>query len=82
MSRMKPADVRKLVGQGVCVFGVLPASLFVPSGNLDLLKQEVLELKDIFSEYGRIILGISDEFPPDGELDRITFVHDLLVSGH
>lgn len=78
MSDMTPADVEYLVSRGVCVFGVLPAALFLPSGSLELLEQEVRELKEVYQNHGGIILGASDEFPPDGELDRIKLVQDIL----
>lgn len=78
MTRVKPVDVRELVSQGICVYALLPASLFTSSGYLDLLKEEVLQLKEIYNKYGRIILGVSDEFPPDGVLDRIRYVKNLL----
>ncbi|MBR6548041.1 MAG: hypothetical protein IKT68_00715 [Clostridia bacterium] len=69
-------QVKEALGDGVFLIDGLAAVLFSDVYPLDQLKHQVEQLLHLFE--GQLVLGISDEFPSDGNLDRILVVRDMV----
>jgi len=68
-------QIKEALGDSVLLDGI-PAVYFLPSFSEDTLMECVRELVDLF--YPRLVLGISDELPPDGLIDRVRLVGQLV----
>ena len=69
-------QVKAALGDEVFLIDGLAALLFsdvYPLADLKAQTQQVLHLFE-----GQLVLGISDEFPSDGNLDRILTVRDMV----
>ena len=54
----------------------IPALYFLPSFSTETLIECVKRVVDLF--YPRLVLGISDEMPPDGDIERTRLVGELV----
>jgi hypothetical protein len=54
----------------------IPALYFLPSYTVGPLVTCVKRLIEMF--YPRLVLGISDEIPPDGDIERVRLVGELV----
>lgn len=76
-------DLRKLAGPDVILWGGLPGALFSPTYPEDLLRDMVMECIDHHLEGAKFILGVADQVPPDGLIDRVRMVTELVEEhGH
>ncbi len=69
-------QVKAALGDDVFLIDGLAAVLFSDVYPLEDLKHQVQQLLHLFE--GQLILGISDEFPSDGNLERIKVVRDMV----
>lgn len=70
-------EIKEALGDLVLLDGI-PAIYFLPSYPVELLVECVERLVELF--YPRLVLGISDEIPPDGDIERVKMVGEM-VSG-
>ncbi len=56
----------------------IPAVYFLPTYPEEVLRQCAERLVELF--YPRLVLGISDEIPPDGKIERVKMVGELVQS--
>jgi hypothetical protein len=49
---------------------------FLPSFPLEMLTECVKQVVDAFYPY--LVLGISDEIPPDGDIERVRLVGEMV----
>ncbi|HIE51721.1 MAG TPA: hypothetical protein EYP85_08165, partial [Armatimonadetes bacterium] len=68
-------EIKHALGDLVLLDGI-PAVYFLPSYPLKALRECVERLIELF--YPRLVLGISDEIPPDGEIERVRLVGELV----
>jgi hypothetical protein len=68
-------QIRQALGDGVLLDGI-PAVYFLPTFSQETLVECVREVVDLF--YPRLVLGISDELPPDGLIERVRLVGQLV----
>lgn len=54
----------------------IPAVYFLPSFPVEALIECVKRIVDLF--YPRLVLGISDEIPPNGDIERVRLVGELV----
>ena len=54
----------------------LPALCFLRSFSVEALVECLKRVVDLF--YPRLVLGISDEMPPDGDIERVRLVGELV----
>jgi hypothetical protein len=54
----------------------IPAVMLCPWVELDALKEHVKKLIDMF--YPRLILGFSDMLPANGEIERVSYVNEIV----
>ena len=69
-------EMKAAVGDAIVVLDGIPALLFLPSYAEDELIACAKRLVELF--YPRLVLGISDEIPPDGSLERMRLVGELV----
>ncbi|MGD9519535.1 MAG: uroporphyrinogen decarboxylase family protein [Armatimonadota bacterium] len=67
-------QIKDALGDLVLLDGV-PAVFFLPTYREQELIDCVRRLVDLF--YPRLVLGISDEIPPDGDIERVRMVGEL-----
>ncbi len=68
-------EIQTAVGSRILLDGV-PAICFLPSYPYDALVECVKRVVNLF--HPRLVLGISDELPPDGEIERVRQVGELV----
>ncbi|MHB0858346.1 MAG: uroporphyrinogen decarboxylase family protein [Anaerolineae bacterium] len=68
-------EIKRGLGDLVLLDGI-PALFFLPSFPEKDLVDCVKRLVELF--YPRLVLGISDEIPPDGDLERVRMVGELV----
>lgn len=69
-------EMKQALGEHTILVDGVSALLFEPTFTREALEEQVQKLIELFAP--RLILGISDEMPFNGELDRITFVQQLV----
>jgi hypothetical protein len=72
-------EIKQALGDLVLLDGI-PAVYFLPSYPIQTLVSCVRRLVDLF--YPRLVLGISDEIPPDGDIERVRLVGELVNELH
>ncbi len=70
-------EIKEALGDRVLLDGI-PAVYFLPSFSTETLIEGVKQVVELF--YPRLVLGISDEIPPDGDIERVRLVGNT-VSG-
>jgi hypothetical protein len=68
-------EIKGALGDLVLLDGI-PALYFLPSYTVGTLVACVRRLIEMF--YPRLVLGISDEIPPDGDIERVRLVGELV----
>ncbi len=69
-------EVKAALGDEIFLIDGLAALLFSDVYPLEMLQDQARQLLELFE--GQLVLGISDEFPSDGNLDRILTVRDMV----
>ncbi len=68
-------QIKEALGDLVLLDGV-PAIYFLPTFPEDTLMECVRRIVELF--HPRLVLGISDEIPPDGDIERVRLVGELV----
>ncbi len=68
-------EIKRGLGDLVLLDGI-PALFFLRSFPVEVLTDCVKRLVELF--YPRLVLGISDEIPPDGDIERVRMVGELV----
>jgi len=68
-------EIKQALGDKVLLDGI-PAVYFLKTFSFDDITRCVRELVDRF--YPHLILGISDEIPPDGDIERVRMVGEMV----
>lgn len=68
-------EIKEALGDRVLLDGI-PALYFLPSFSPETLIETVKQVVELF--YPRLVLGISDEMPPDGDIERVRLVGELV----
>jgi len=69
-------QIKAALGDKVGLIDGIAASLFNDIYPIEALEAQAKQLMDLFA--GKLILGISDEMPSTGNIDRVKFVTDLV----
>lgn len=69
-------EVKAALGDEIFLIDGLPAVLFSPPFSKEQLAEETRKTMELFE--GQLILGISDEMPSDGTLDKVEMVKELV----
>lgn len=76
MGDMTFEEIKAAVGDRLIVLDLLPTIDFLPNAPLDRLLDRVRQAIDMFAP--RLILGISDELSPVGQIEKVEAVTDLV----
>lgn len=71
-------EIEEALKDRVCLDGI-PAIYFLPIYPVEKLISCAQRIVEIF--YPRLILGISDEIPPDGDIERVRMIGKLIDEG-
>ncbi len=70
-------DIKEALGDNMVLIDGIPYIYFLPSMvSTDKFKEFVYEIIRLFGD--RLILGISDELPPGGDIDRVRLVSEIV----
>lgn len=69
-------QIKEALGDEIFLIDGLAAVLFSNVYPIEQLKEQTAQLLNLFE--GQLILGVSDEFPSDGSLDRLVMVRDMV----
>lgn len=72
------SELRELAGPEMILWGGLPGALFSRLYPEEQLRECVMECIRVHKAYGRFVFGVADEVPPDGDLERVRMVTDLI----
>jgi hypothetical protein len=72
------SEMRELAGPNLILWSGVPGALFSPVYEEKVLRQTVAECIEEFRRNWRFIIGICDQLPPDGMLERVRLVSDLI----
>lgn len=72
------ADLRALAGDGVLLIGGLPGAMFAPPFKAADIERQVLEIIRCHKDSNLFILGVADQVPPNGDLDLVRLVGELI----
>ena len=75
---VKIQDLRKISGEGIVLWGGLPGVLFSNKYPTEILKQTLEEVIENYLEDYRFVIGVADQVPPDGEIERVRMVSDVV----
>jgi len=76
---VEPAKLRELAGRDDFVlWGLVPGAMFPPTWTEDAFRDYVRRVLDECE--GPMILGSADQIPPDGDVQRVRLVADLIAS--
>jgi Uroporphyrinogen decarboxylase (URO-D) len=68
-------EIKEALGERVLLDGI-PAVYFLPYYPLDTLIECARKVVELF--HPRLVLGISDEIPPDGDIERVRLIGQLV----
>lgn len=71
-----PEELKSAIGEKILLDGI-PAIFFLPSYSYRELEEFTLKIIKIFSP--NLILGISDELPPSGDIEKVRFISNILT---
>lgn len=68
-------EIKEAVGDRIFLDGI-PAVLFLPLYSTERIIDFAKQVIELF--YPKLILGISDEMPPDGDIERVRLIGEML----
>jgi hypothetical protein len=71
-------DLRRLAGDRIVLWGGLPGVLFSKAYSCDILMQVLEDIIDCYLYDSKFIVGVADQVPPDGEIERVKMISDVL----
>jgi len=80
MGDLAVADLRKRAGEGIVLWGGLPGVLFSRNYPVEMLRKTLDEILENYTDDRRFIIGVADQVPPDGEIQRARMVTDVIGS--
>ncbi|MDD2361527.1 MAG: hypothetical protein PHH84_01010 [Oscillospiraceae bacterium] len=69
-------EVKEALGDEVFLIDGIASILFNNTYPLNMLREQTKKVLNLFE--GQLVLGISDEFPSDGLLERIEYVNEMV----
>jgi hypothetical protein len=72
------AEIRALTGDDILILGGLPGAIFAPPFTAKDFEQHVLEIIRLHKDSGRFMLGVADQVPPNGDIQLVRLVSELV----
>ncbi|MCM8802672.1 MAG: hypothetical protein NC827_05115 [Candidatus Omnitrophica bacterium] len=73
---MELSEIKQAVGDEIVVLDLIPAIFFLPSYSTDFVLDFTKKVIDMFCP--KLILGVSDELPPFGEIKKIEKISEYI----
>ncbi|MGQ9596287.1 MAG: uroporphyrinogen decarboxylase family protein [Thermoproteota archaeon] len=73
-------DFREMAGDGIVLWGGLPGILFSGKYPKKMLNQLLEDIMETYINDRKFILGVADQVPPDGEMERVKMVSEMVES--
>jgi len=73
-------DFRELAGEEIVLWGGLPGVLFSEEYPFEMLEQTLKDVIECYLTESKFIIGVADQVPPDGEIDRVKMVTGIVES--
>jgi len=80
MGDLTVAELRRTAGEDIVLWGGLPGALFSRTYPAETLMGILDEILDSCSDDRRFIVGVADQVPPDGEIQRARMITDVIES--
>jgi len=71
-------DLRDIAGPDLIVFGGIPGVMFAPPFTTDDVRRQVKLIIEHHWDYGKFIMGVGDQVPPNGDINLVRLVGDLV----
>jgi len=71
-----PEKLRSLTGEGMCLWGGIPGTFFSPAHSEDKFISYAQRYLEVAANDGNMIIGVGDQVPPEGDLDRVRLVSE------
>ena len=71
-------EIRDAVGPETIIWGGVPAAMFAPPFDADWVLDFVREVVDVLGAEGRLVLAGADQVPPNGDVDLVRRIGELL----
>jgi hypothetical protein len=72
------SEMRALAGPDLILWSGVPGALFSSLYPEQMVRDTVMDCIKYHKEYGRFIIGVCDQVPPDGVIERVKLVTDLV----
>jgi len=73
-------DFRRLAGDGIVLWGGLPGVLFSEKYPVGMLKRILEDIMETYMNDRKFIIGVADQVPPDGEIERVKMISKIVES--
>ena len=71
-------DIRTLAGEEILILGGLPGAMFAPPFTARDMEEHVRKIIRFHKNSGRFMFGVADQVPPNGDLNLVKLVSDLV----
>ncbi len=72
------ADLRQMAGPDIILFGGIPGAMFAAPFTSDDMRRQVELVIEHHWESNKFIMGVADQVPPDGDIDLVRLVGELV----
>jgi hypothetical protein len=80
MGDLAISELRVKAGDGITLWGGLPGVLFSRTYPVEMLRNALGDILKYHAQDHRFVIGVADQVPPDGELQRVKMVSDMVES--
>jgi len=80
MGDLTISELRKRAGEGIALWGGLPGVLFSRAYPVEMLRRSLDEILRSYIHDSAFVVGVADQVPPDGEIERARIVTDVIES--
>ncbi len=71
-------ELRGLAGPDLILFGGIPGAMLAPPFGAEKIRRQVEAIVEHHWESGKFILGCADQVPPNGDMNLVRFIGELL----
>jgi hypothetical protein len=71
-------ELKDVLGDEIILMDGIPATAFLPFTPVEELRRTVSEILELFWPSGNLVLGISDELPPGGDIERVRMISEMI----
>lgn len=73
-----PDELRSIASDSLILWGGVPGAMLVPDYPQDKFREYIIHYLQIMKQNTRFVLGIGDQLPPNGSLQRVKMVSELV----